>query len=135
MGCGTGILSIMAARAGATRVTGIDVDGRACASARENLVTNHVQGVDIREGDARLLDGIERHDLLLANIDRDTLLEEMTRYAGALRDGGTILASGFLVGDLPLVSERAAAAGLVQGEVTTSGEWCIAIFNKPGEIR
>jgi ribosomal protein L11 methyltransferase len=130
MGCGTGILAILCARAGAARVTGIDIDEWAYHNARENIAANGVRGVEILVGDARLLEGSdERYDLVLANINRNILLEDMPRYAAVLREGGTLVLSGFYPEDLPLLEARAGEFALVRRETRLRDGWCAAIFN------
>ncbi len=71
MGCGTGILSIMAAQTGAQSVTGIDIDEWAYNNAMENIATNNMNNIRILIGDATLLDGQEHYDIILANIIRN----------------------------------------------------------------
>jgi ribosomal protein L11 methyltransferase len=135
MGCGTGILAIMASRVGAARVTGVDIDERAYRNALENVERNGAANVALRVGDGRLLEGEERYDLILANISRNVLVEEMPRFAGALRGGGKVVTSGFYPADLPRVREGALAAGFrYEGHRAREG-WCAAIFNKPSAIR
>ncbi|MDR2130342.1 MAG: 50S ribosomal protein L11 methyltransferase [Odoribacteraceae bacterium] len=131
MGCGTGILSILAAKVGAGRVTGIDIDEWAYRNALDNLAANPVRDVTIRLGDVRLLDGSERYDLILANINRNILLEDMPRYAGVLRAGGTLVTSGYYLVDLPRIREKALSLGLVYHAHRGRDEWCAAIFNSP----
>ncbi|MDR1273108.1 MAG: 50S ribosomal protein L11 methyltransferase [Odoribacteraceae bacterium] len=131
MGCGTGILAILCAKTGAARVTGIDIDERARENALENLAANRAAGVAILTGDAALLDGRPpRYHLVLANISRNVLLEDMPRYVAVLHPGGTLVASGFLDVDLPLVRECAAALGLSLASERQRDNWRAVIFNK-----
>ena len=83
MGCGTGILSIMAAQTGAQSVTGIDIDEWAYNNAMENIATNNMNNIRILIGDATLLDGQEHYDIILANINRNILLNDMPAYVNA----------------------------------------------------
>ncbi|MDR0544376.1 MAG: 50S ribosomal protein L11 methyltransferase [Odoribacteraceae bacterium] len=129
-GCGTGILSIMAAKAGATEVLGFDVDEWAYRNALENAAVNGAEGVRVFLGDGALLDGEREAGLVLANISRNALVEDMPRYARALSRGGRLVASGFYGADLPVVREAARVAGLAFASSREEGEWCVAIFNK-----
>ena len=131
MGCGTAILSIMAIKAGAKQVTGIDIDEWAYHNAFENLATNRIDGVDILIGDAGLLEASPLHyDVILANINRNILLEDMPRYTSVLKEGGLLIMSGFYLSDLPMIQERAAGLGLTLHSHKTREEWTVAIFNK-----
>ena len=88
MGCGTGILSIMAVQAGAQSVTGIDIDEWAYNNAMENIATNNMNNIRVLIGDATLLDGAEHYDIILANINRNILLNDMPAYVNVLNDNG-----------------------------------------------
>ena len=104
MGCGTGILGILAAKMGAaTPVYAIDIDPVAVDSAKENSRKNRVgDRVELFEGDSSLIS--ERgHDLILANINRNIILKDMGLYAKGLRSGGTLIVSGFYAEDNRMV--------------------------------
>lgn len=132
MGCGTGILAILAARLGAARVTGIDIDDWAYRNAGENLASNGIRQVEIRIGDASLLTGAERYDVILANINRNILLDDMAAYVSVLREGGMLVMSGFYEHpDLQMIREKALSLGLSAGDFLTRDPWVAAIFNKP----
>lgn len=84
MGCGTGILSIMAAKAGAKEIVGIDIDEWAFNNAMENMKNNGIDQVTIRIGDAALLAEEQPFDIILANINRNILLNDMHHYTSSL---------------------------------------------------
>lgn len=129
MGCGTGVLAILAARRGAKRVLAIDIDPWSVENTRENAEANGHPEIAVREGDASLL-GQERFDLVLANINKNILLEDLKAYAAVLVPGGGILLSGFYQADLPDVEQAAAAEGLsLTGSQTRNG-WVAAAFRK-----
>ena len=107
MGCGTGILSIMAAQSGAQSVTGIDIDEWAYNNAMENIATNNLNNIRVLIGDATLLDGREHYDIILANINRNILLNDMPAYVNVLNDKGYLIMSGFYTEDIPIIREKA----------------------------
>ncbi|MDR2466087.1 MAG: 50S ribosomal protein L11 methyltransferase [Prevotellaceae bacterium] len=130
MGCGTGVLGILAAKRGASSVTAIDNDPAAAENAAENAALN---GVDSRfaalTGDASTIAG-RKFDLVLANINRNVLLNDTEKYAETLREGGALIMSGFYAEDVPLLMEAAEASGLVKtGESALKG-WTALKFEK-----
>lgn len=130
MGCGTGILSIMAAKAGAAHVTGIDIDEWAFNNAMENIRNNRINSVEIKIGDARLLEKEKEFDFILANINRNILLADMHHYTAHLSDGGFLIMSGFYTQDLPMIQEEAQRLGLYYRQHKTRQNWVAATFYK-----
>ena len=130
MGCGTGILSIMAAQAGAKEVTGIDIDEWAYNNAMENIATNHVNNIRILIGDASLLDGQDHYDIILANINRNILLNDMHSYINVLNTKGYLIMSGFYTEDIPIIREKAEQLGLVYQSNKVKDNWTAVIFHK-----
>lgn len=117
MGSGTGVLSIVAAKCGAAHVDAVDIDDWADANCRENIAANGVgDSVEPMLGDVGRIAG-RQYDFILANINRNILLADMTAYAAALAPSGDLLMSGFLAEDIPVVVAAAARQGL--GEVGT----------------
>lgn len=108
MGCGTGILSILAAKLGAdSPVHSIDIDYIATESAIENCRKNRVsKRVSVLTGDASLIQR-GRYDIILANINRNIILSDISTYAGALRRDGFLLLSGFYVNDIEMIVSQA----------------------------
>ena len=131
MGCGTGILSLMASQAGASAVTGIDIDEWAYSNAMENMKTNGIYNIKVLIGDASLLDGSETYDIILANINRNILLNDMPRYVAVLRSGGILVMSGFYTRDIPLLQEKAATLGLALDSQKTKDDWAAVVFRLP----
>ncbi len=120
MGCGTGILAILAAKMGAKApVHAIDVDHICFYSAKENAYENGVgEMIHVLCGDASLLQA-SKYDLILANINRNILLEDMKTYARSLRPGGELFISGFYIEDIPILMEEASKYSL---EIISSRE-------------
>ena len=113
MGCGTAILAILAAKMGARKVFAVDIDAVAARSAWGNCRWNRVgTRVETACGDASLLQ-MGTYDVLLANIHRNVILEDLPTYVRSLRHGGHLLLSGFYQADVPAVRDAALALGLV----------------------
>ena len=109
MGCGTAVLAILAKKRGAAYVEGVDVDEWAWRNAQENAAANGVE-LTLRLGDATSLQG--RFDVVIANINRNILLNDMERYAAVLADGGTLLLSGFYEADEAALIAKANGLGM-----------------------
>ena len=122
MGCGTGVLAILAAMKGASYVEAIDVDEWAFRNAQENFERNGVE-VNLFQGDASLLTGEKHFDLILANINRNILLRDMAAYRAVLDNGGTLLMSGFYEHDVEAITKKAESLGLVFVEMNVRDEW------------
>lgn len=130
MGCGTGVLGILAAKLGATSVTAIDNDQAAAENAAENARLNGVDDrVEVLAGDASAIAG-RRFDFVLANINRNVLLNDVERYAETLSAGGVLTASGFYAEDVTLLVEVANAAGLVKTRESALRGWTALKFEK-----
>ena len=130
MGCGTAILAILAAKMGAGHTYGIDIDAVAAASAFDNARKNRVsRHVETYCGDASLLQR-GKYDILLANINRNILLEDIPTYAVSLKKGGLLFVSGFYTEDLPMICSAAQRAGLEYIEEDSMDNWCRAGFRK-----
>ena len=130
MGCGTAILAILAAKMGAAHTYGIDIDAVAAVSAFDNARMNRIsQKVETYCGDASLLQR-GKYDILLANINRNILLEDIPTYSVSLRKGGLLFVSGFYTEDLPMICSVAQRSGLEYMEDDSMDNWCCAGFRK-----
>lgn len=130
MGSGTGVLAIVAALRGAAHVDAVDIDEWADENCRENVVVNGVADrVTPLLGDASLLAG-RRYDFVLANINRNILLADMPAYVGTLSEGGELLMSGILEGDVPAISERAVSLGLSVTATRLKDGWAVVCCRK-----
>ena len=112
MGCGTGILGLIALKRGARHLTAIDIDPWAYANVQENATLSGVTIDEMLCGDASLLEGREGYDLILANITRNILLEDMPRYREVMLPGARLILSGFYEEDIPLLRARGEELGL-----------------------
>lgn len=128
-GCGTGILGIVALRLGANRVLGYDIDEWSSENAKHNAALNGVDNLDVLLGDASVLDGVkEEFDVVIANINRNILLNDMTVFRSHLKTGGRLILSGFYETDVPMLEQAAKNNGLTVIDVVTDGEWACAMF-------
>lgn len=130
MGCGTAILAILAAKMGAAHVYGIDIDAVAAISAYDNARLNRVsRKVETYCGDASLLQ-MGKYDILLANINRNILIQDIPTYSRSLRKDGLLFVSGFYTEDLPMIQGVARANGLEPEGSDSMDNWCCARFRK-----
>lgn len=124
LGCGTGVLAILAEQRGASEVLAIDIDMNAVKNARENVTRNGCTRIVVDKGDARSLQG-KMFDAILANIERNTLMEAMPLMYAALRKGGMLLLSGFVTADRELLERRAVEVGFSPAERMNEGDWAL----------
>ena len=129
MGCGTGILAIMAALRGAHDITAIDIDPWCVENATENVQQNDCSFITIKEGDVSLIAG-EQYNLILANINRNILLSDIPAYTQALLPQGLLLVSGFYVEDLPTIKEKCQEVGLTYLSHIERNRWVSAKFQR-----
>jgi ribosomal protein L11 methyltransferase len=111
MGCGTAILAILAEMKGAKPIDAIDIDNWCYLNSIENAERNNCSQITVYEGDASLLVG-KKYDLIIANINRNILLNDMQQYVDCLNSKGTILFSGFYNDDIPFIDESCTNKGL-----------------------
>ncbi len=123
MGCGTAILGILAAKMGARKVFAVDIDAVAAHSAWGNARWNRVgTRVETACGDASLLQ-MSSYDVLLANIHRNIILQDLPTYVRSLRRGGHLLLSGFYTADLPAILDAARQLGLQEAGTSEREDW------------
>ena len=131
MGCGTAVLAILAAKMKASHVYGIDIDAVAAISAYDNARLNRVgKVIETYCGDASLLQR-NSYDVLLANINRNILLQDIRTYSLCIRKGGLLFVSGFYLEDMPMIVGVAQNAGLEYVSHDTIDNWCCIKFVKP----
>lgn len=122
MGCGTGVLAILAAKKGAGRITAIDNYLFAYENTIENAARNGIETIRILHGDVLLL-GDEDYDVIIANITRNVLLEDMAAYAAVLKPGGTLFLSGFLAFDKDIIFAEADKHGMQHAGEKMHKDW------------
>ena len=131
MGCGTGILSILAVKRGAKHVLAIDYDEICVESVEENKLLNDVAlFIDAELGSEERISG-KVFDVILANINRNILMDQLHQYALSLKNGGQLYISGFYEGeDLHMLTQRAQSFGLAYQHKKVQDRWCAAKFIK-----
>ncbi len=129
MGCGTGVLAILANKLGASKVIGIDIETNSVENARENAGRNSVVDVTIEEGTENQIQG-RKFDIVLANINKNVLLKAMGIYADAMNGNGELLLSGFFITDVDELKSEANKNGLNFISVESDGEWALVHFKK-----
>jgi len=130
MGCGTGILAIMAAKLNAAEITAIDYDPVCFDSTIENSALNHIDNIIPLCGSKEVIPD-EQYDIVLANINRNILLDQMERYAEVLKPDGEIYFSGFYESpDLDIITDATRTYGLKYIIHKKTNEWVAAKFIK-----
>ncbi len=132
LGCGSGILSILAAKLGAKYVKGVDIDLVAVENAAENLIINGVADrVHIEFGSIEKAGDDTRYDFLAGNLIRSSIIELYPRINAAVRSGGIILLSGLLFQDKEAMAELLDRDDIAECEISQDGQWlAYTIFKK-----
>lgn len=107
MGCGTSILAILGRMRGASPCLAIDIDEWCIRNSQENIELNQVDNITVLQGDANTLDGKGPFDVIIANINRNILLNDMKQYVRCMKSGSELLMSGFYIEDIPTIREEA----------------------------
>jgi ribosomal protein L11 methyltransferase len=129
MGCGTGILAILAEKLGAKHITAIDIEDWAYENAIENIERNGCSAIEVLKGDAHLLEG-KTFDMILANINKNVLLNDMNVYASCLNVNGILILSGFFTSDNPILVDSAKKTNLALLKVISEENWSCLHFKK-----
>lgn len=128
-GCGTGILGITASRLGANPVLGYDIDEWSADNAQHNAALNGVENMNVMLGDASVLNNVaECFDVVIANINRNILIADMSAFRAHMKQGAQLILSGFYESDVPMIEAAAKAHGLSLCDVVTDEEWACALF-------
>lgn len=131
MGAGTGILSILCSQRGAEKVDGIEIDPGAQINAQENIALNNVSNVDVKLGDASLLlDTDAQYDIVLANINRNIILQDLPNYARVLKSKGYMFLSGFYTQDSYLITDEAIQYNLNPTKEKEKNNWAMLVLRK-----
>jgi len=150
-GTGTGILAIMAMKRGASYVFAYDIDEWSVENAKDNLLLNHIQtlsnsplkgekqkvsplrgglegSVAVVCGDSSVLERQAKADLLIANINRNILLEDLPQFAKVVKDKGKMILSGFYRQDIQPLAEAASQLGFSLLKTENEGDWAMLLF-------
>ena len=129
MGCGTAILAILAEMKGAQPIDAIDIDNWCYLNSIENAERNNCKHISVYEGDASLLVG-KKYDVIIANINRNILLNDMQQYVACLNENGILFLSGFYTEDIPVISESCTSKGLTYVKQFERNNWVALKFVK-----
>ena len=122
MGCGTGILAIFAEMKGAKQIDAIDIDSWCYENSIENCDRNNCSHINVFEGDASLLKN-KKYDLIIANINRNILLNDIQIYSSCLNDKGVLLLSGFYKEDIPIIDAETSKYKLLLEKTIERNNW------------
>lgn len=129
-GCGTGILSIVAAKCGAQDVVCYDIDDWSVRNTKHNAELNNVK-LDILEGDKNVLSHVNGiFDLVLANINRNIILEDLETFYSVMSDDAKIILSGFYEQDSKVILQQATRIGLKESQRLLNQNWCCLLLEK-----
>jgi len=129
-GCGTAILSIMASKLGAKKIDAFDIDEWSVINGKENAEINHCTNINIQQGKITDLKFENSFELVLANINRNILLDEMKFYSQSLIPGGHLLLSGFYEKDIPDLIRQANKFGLTELNRDNRESWACLLLQK-----
>ncbi len=130
MGCGTSILAILARMRGATPCTAIDIDEWCVRNSLENIALNHVDNITVFQGDTSSLADQGPFDVVIANINRNILLNDMKHYIARMNSEAELLMSGFYVTDIPVIQAEAERNGLHFIHHKEKNRWAVVKFKK-----
>lgn len=130
MGCGTGILAILASKLGADPIWAIDFDEICVDSTQENAVLNGINNINVKLGSAPEIPDTT-FDYIFANINRNILLDHLESYEQVMKPNAKLFLSGFYeLDDLAVITEKANSLGLKYEEHFVDGGWAAALFSK-----
>lgn len=128
MGCGTGILAILAGKRGAQNIVAIDNDPVCISSTDENILLNNISNISTVVGSVDQLDG-RIFDVILANINRNILIDHLPTYAKSIKKGGDLYLSGFFEDhDLEIINKKAQEVGFVYQQHQVDGNWAASHY-------
>ncbi|MDT0684750.1 50S ribosomal protein L11 methyltransferase [Autumnicola psychrophila] len=128
MGCGTGVLAILAAMKGADKIDAVDIDNWCYLNTLENIQRNDCEHINVEEGGAELL-GNKKYDRIIANINRNILLEDLPVYVKSLNSEGELYLSGFYTEDLKVIAETCEGLGLIYVNHVEKNNWVAVKFS------
>ncbi len=133
-GCGTGILGIVAAKAGAAEVVGYDIDEWSVENTRHNARLNHVDNLEALTGDIKVLSHVDGlFDVVVANINRNILLNDMAELREVMASESLLIISGFYESDAGQLIACAQGLGLSVITTSSDGDWSSLVFSTSSE--
>ncbi len=129
IGCGTGILAILAAKLDAKSVVAFDIDEWSAENTRENIGLNATPNIIVHQGTIQD-ENPELYDILLANINRNILIDQVPLYVNFMAEKATLVVSGFYEKDIADIEVVAANCGLKKGAILSRNNWASVVFTK-----
>jgi ribosomal protein L11 methyltransferase len=130
MGCGTGILAILAAMLGANDIVGIDIDDWSVENALENCAANNYPHIKILKGGAESLNALGYFDMVLANINKNILKAQLPYYSSITKQGAKLYLSGFFITDVEEMKEFSFANGFNFLHSQNENEWAMMLLER-----
>lgn len=124
MGCGTGVLAILADQKHADKVLAVDIDDWAYENTLDNLIKNNCSKIEVLKGGAECIQD-KKFDIVIANINRNILLQDLKNYSSSLNHNGHILLSGFFSSDAAILLEEANKYGLSLKSQNSKNDWTL----------
>ena len=129
MGCGTGVLAILACMKGAKSITAIDIDEWAFKNTLENVRKNKCSQIIVKQGGTEQMESMQ-YDLILANINRNILIHDMEAYVKSMSSGSKIILSGFYTSDIRFINEKARELSLHLLGQSEKNLWASLVYQK-----
>jgi ribosomal protein L11 methyltransferase len=129
VGTGTGILAILASKLGSSHIHAFDIDDWSVENTLENIDLNHTANITVSKGTIKD-QAAETYDIVLANINRNILLDEIPMYVNFLKPGGLIIMSGFYLHDIEDIAALANTHHLKKIKHSSRNEWAAVVFSK-----
>ncbi|MEP4532417.1 MAG: 50S ribosomal protein L11 methyltransferase [Cyclobacteriaceae bacterium] len=130
VGCGTGALAIMAHKRGATQIAAVDIDEWCIENSEENFALNNCGEVDLKLGGIDQVSPDEKYDIVLANINKNVLLDQIAEYAVRMSTGAFLVMSGFYAWDKPDIIAEGKKHGLENEEQSELDNWAMVVLKK-----
>ena len=124
MGCGTGVLAILAEQKMASKIVAVDIDDWAYDNTLDNIIKNNCSKIEVLKGGAECIKN-KKFDVIIANINRNILLQDLTNYTNSLNNNGHILLSGFFSSDVDLLLEEVTKNGLKLLNKNSKNDWTL----------
>lgn len=128
VGCGTGALAIMAHKRGATDISAVDIDDWCIENSQENFSLNNCETVKLALGGIETVNENEAFDIILANINKNVLLEQIKEYQKRMAPGGTLVLSGFYTEDIPDLLQEAERHNLSFHHKSEKDKWAMLVL-------
>lgn len=128
VGTGTGILAVLASKLGATQISAFDIDEWSVENTIENVALNNANHIEVRLGSIEN-EPMEKYDIVLANINRNILLQQIPAYVTYMKAGASLIISGFYEADIADIQAVAESVGLKKVAQLSKNQWASVVFN------